>query len=129
MATDHAETVADLLKGAGISNVFIGYVRELADDLYPAVFVTAAGGIDASPFFGGGATSYKQAAVQITVLGRPRAYQQADTIARACYDAVDHVVPTGYTAIRPRQSGPMNMGVDEENRPDIRMNVLCQIVE
>lgn len=128
MATDHAKTVADLLIAEGVSNVFIGYVRELQADLYPAVFVVASGGIDPSPFFGG-ATSYKQAAVQVTVIGRPRSYQAADALARTCYDALDHVVPSGYTAIRPRQSGPMNMGVDEENRPDIRLNFICQIVE
>jgi hypothetical protein len=127
LATEHEKTVADELKSAGVSNVIIGHVRER--DTYPSVFVVPTGGPAPSPFFGTDSTSYKQAAVQITIVGDPRDYQAASQVARDCYDAVDHTVPTGYTAFRPRSSAPLNLGVDEQDRPFFTVNVLCQIVE
>lgn len=127
MATDHASTVKGLLDTAGVSDVYRGLMREGPTIPDQAVFVETTGGFAPEGLFG---SSIDVPTVQIVVRGTADGKRdEAHAVARACYDAVDYVVPTGYIACRPVQSGPISIGQDDKDRYIFSINIALEIHE
>lgn len=127
MATDHADTVKDLLDAAGVSNVLRGLMRDgpnIADD---SVFVETTGGFAPDSYFGG--ESVDSPTVQIMIRGTKGRRDEAHTTARACFDAIDHVEPSGYMSCVPQQGTPISIKTDGEGRPLFTVNAVLQIDE
>ena len=126
MATDHAKTVYDLIVAAGVSNVRVGKVEDVDD--YPAVFCLSTGGPKPAPLFGN-SRAYRQATVQVRVVGPRNDDEDVHQTARSVYDAIDHVQPTGYMSVEPQQSAPIFIQSRAQNRSDYSVNVMCKIFE
>lgn len=129
MATDHTQTVRDLLSNAGISDVYKG-VPLSTGDVDNAVFCHAVGGVVPTPMLdGAGGTSLKRPRIQITVRAEPRDTDSARSLARTCYDALDHPSPpSGYVGVWP-QGDLRLVTIDEEERAIFTFDVLLMIKE
>lgn len=125
MTTIPSEVVAGFLVNEGFSDVYPGSVWPKQDT---AILVSdQAGGSDEPTY--GGSPSFRQAGVQVLVRGREVDPASARRVAHDIYGALKWQSPAGVVAIRPRGSGPNDLGQDENSRPIYSINFIVEIYE
>lgn len=68
-------------------------------------------------------------AMQILVIAHPNNPQLSDQTARSIYDDLTDAKPSGYLRVKMRQTSPIFLGVDSEERMRWSINILAEIVE
>lgn len=123
-ATDHLQTVRDLLVAAGFDgeHVYAGEEGKVAPDR--AIFLSEAGGTS-MPYMG---VDYSDSEDVVQVTIKAPTQQQAREDMLVCKEALGARSPPGYVKVH-RRAGPRTVGVDDDNRHVKSMDVTCEIIE
>lgn len=117
------QTLAGVLLTSG-TNLFAGQMRP--DDTSPSdpsVFLLNTGGSAPSAYVNTGGLFFPT--VQVMIRGAPDALEAGENLSRAVFNALHWLIPTGYIAVRARESQPFALGFDESNRPMWVINLEC----
>lgn len=124
-ATFHEKAIKDYLESNGVTDVKPHPPTNLDQT---GKFIIANGGPPMEGTFGDDEV-LKKVALQIFIISEPNDPATAHQDARTIFDLLTNATPSGYLKVEPRQSNPIFLGADGDNRTRWSINVLAWIVE
>jgi hypothetical protein len=130
MATDHAQTVKDIIDASAYAGTAYNAPWQSGknDQADRGVSIVQTGLESPPDLFFSDSESEKRHRVQVRVRGEPNNAKQARQDALLLEDVLQNQSRSGYLAVR-IVSGPLFLDQDEKDRYEYSINVLCWIIE